>query len=132
MRFIKKPVEVVARQWDGTRTAATDLIDWIIANGGTARWVDYDPDQVRTVLHIDTLEGTMAAKHGDWIIQGVHGEFYPCKPDIFTATYQPVNPDGHIDGCDDGCWGELKLAGSADGERVFCPCRCHVLEDLSK
>lgn len=42
-----------------------------------------------TVL-IHTLEGDMTANPGDWIIQGVKGEFYPCKPDIFEATYEPV------------------------------------------
>jgi hypothetical protein len=42
------------------------------------------------VLEIDTLEGTMTAHRGDWIICGVKGEFYPCKPDIFEATYEPA------------------------------------------
>ena len=41
-------------------------------------------------LLIGTLEGTMAAAPGDWVIKGVAGEFYPCKPDIFEATYEPV------------------------------------------
>ena len=41
-------------------------------------------------LNIKTLEGTMFAEIGDWIIQGVKGEFYPCKPDIFDATYEPA------------------------------------------
>lgn len=40
-------------------------------------------------LPIATLEGTMVAKHGDWIIRGVNGEFYPCKPDVFAKTYDP-------------------------------------------
>ena len=40
-------------------------------------------------LEIETLEGNMTAKVGDWIIKGVKGEFYPCKPDIFAATYEP-------------------------------------------
>lgn len=40
-------------------------------------------------LDIDTLEGTMHARAGDWIIRGVQGEHYPCKPDIFDATYEP-------------------------------------------
>ena len=39
---------------------------------------------------IPTLEGDHTAKHGDWIIKGVKGEFYPCKPDIFAATYEPA------------------------------------------
>lgn len=46
---------------------------------------------VPTFIAIDTLEGTMSADINDWIIRGVAGEFYPCKPDIFTATYGPVD-----------------------------------------
>jgi hypothetical protein len=42
-------------------------------------------------LVIATLEGEMTAQPEDWIIRGVKGEFYPCKPDIFAATYEPVN-----------------------------------------
>jgi len=41
-------------------------------------------------IFIETLEGVMCANEGDWIIKGVKGEFYPCKPDIFDATYEPV------------------------------------------
>ena len=41
-------------------------------------------------LDIHTLEGVMRADVGDWLIQGVKGELYPCKPDIFAATYEPV------------------------------------------
>jgi hypothetical protein len=40
---------------------------------------------------IDTLEGTMTASPGDFVVRGVQGEFYPCKPDIFAATYDPVS-----------------------------------------
>ncbi len=47
--------------------------------------VTYDPQ--RRVACIETLEGTMTANIGDWIIKGVKGELYPCKPDIFEATY---------------------------------------------
>lgn len=42
-------------------------------------------------IYIETLEGTMRVSEGDWIIKGVNGEFYPCKPDIFEKTYEPVN-----------------------------------------
>lgn len=41
-------------------------------------------------IYIETLEGVMTATEGDWIIKGVNGEFYPCKPDIFEKTYEPV------------------------------------------
>jgi hypothetical protein len=44
------------------------------------------------LLSINTLEGKMWASEGDWIIRGVKGEFYPCKPDIFAATYEPATP----------------------------------------
>ncbi len=46
------------------------------------------------VLEIQTLEGTMLAMPGDWIITGIKGERYPCKPDIFAATYEEVPADG--------------------------------------
>ena len=42
-------------------------------------------------LMVGTLEGTMTGKLGDWLIRGVKGELYPCKPDIFAATYEPVS-----------------------------------------
>lgn len=50
--------------------------------------------QTKKVTYIDTLEGKMKANIGDWIIKGVKGELYPCKPDIFRATYEYI-------GCDD-------------------------------
>ena len=50
-----------------------------------------DPTDVAEWVAIPTLEGTMRAEIGDWIIRGVKGEFYPCKPDIFEATYEPAD-----------------------------------------
>ena len=47
--------------------------------------------QTEKEIDIETLEGTMHANVGDWIITGVHGEQYPCKPDIFEKTYEPVS-----------------------------------------
>ena len=52
--------------------------------------VDRRRTKPREAILIDTLEGTMRANHGDWIITGIAGERYPCKPDIFEATYEPV------------------------------------------
>lgn len=49
-----------------------------------------DPTDVYTYLEIPTLEGVMRAQLGDYVIRGMAGEFYPCKPDIFIATYAPV------------------------------------------
>lgn len=48
-------------------------------------------------IAIDTLEGTMRVDYGDYIIKGVKGEFYPCKPDIFLTTYEEVIEDGDLD-----------------------------------
>ena len=50
-----------------------------------------DAYQTDTEVVIHTLEGDMKASPGDWIITGVNGEQYPCKPDIFEKTYEPVN-----------------------------------------
>jgi hypothetical protein len=92
-KYRKKPVVVEAMLWDGGAAEATLIIQWVLDGGGTARYHErHDqglwsrPDEIR----IDTLEGTMTANRGDWIIRGVKGEFYPCKPDIFEATYEAV------------------------------------------
>lgn len=88
-KFRKRPVIVNARH-------LTDDVDWEpIAEWCGGRLVNRvdgiggaDP---YTVLCIDTLEGTMEGHDGDWIICGVKGEFYPCKPNIFEATYEEVS-----------------------------------------
>lgn len=79
----KKPVEIEFMSWQGGAENATPIIDWVLENGGTARYHSAG----REYLAIDTLEGTMRANPGDVIIRGVQGEFYPCKPDIFEETY---------------------------------------------
>ena len=53
--------------------------------------VIYGPTEITDSAFIETLEGRMEAKPGDWIIRGVKGELYPCKPDIFEATYEAVD-----------------------------------------
>jgi hypothetical protein len=80
MKFIKKPVEVEAVQFDGRNhdSIADFCAPRPIKVGGNF------------TLLIPTLEGEMTANAGDWIIKGVQGEFYPCKPDIFEKTYEPV------------------------------------------
>ena len=84
-KFRKKPVEIEARRHDGSPAGEADLIEWI---GGEAR-VEHDGGE-STNLIIPTLEGDHIANVGDWIIKGVAGEFYPCKPGIFAATYDAV------------------------------------------
>jgi len=83
MKFRKKPVIIEAIQWTGDnleiirRFMKPDYPSW----GSVGR-----PDSL--VIH--TLEGSHYADIGDWIIKGIKGEFYPCKPDIFEQTYDPV------------------------------------------
>lgn len=89
MKFRKKPVEVEARQL--TDENAGEIAQWINANGhdATVRGGDSGGSCGGTVL-IRTLEGTMTADVGDMVIQGVHGEFYPCKPAVFADSYEPA------------------------------------------
>ena len=88
-RFRKKPVEIEARQFIGGKGHRA-LLNWINehADESTA-FALIDGGRVAGLV-IPTLEGDHRADIGDWIIRGVKGEFYPCKPDIFAATYEPV------------------------------------------
>ena len=77
--YRKKPVVVEAHEYTRNSLEAERVADWC---GGM---------QTDDGLEIDTLEGTMLADYGDWIIRGVQDEYYPCKPDIFRQTYEEVN-----------------------------------------
>lgn len=94
-KYRKRPVVIEAYQWfshlnemPGVRYIAAHAVDYTkkdvgaksrgIIHEAPARWV------------IETLEGVMEVSEGDWVIRGIKGEFYPCKPDIFLATYEPV------------------------------------------
>lgn len=83
MNYRKKPIVIQAVQWDGKLTTIEPLMAG--SNQPTVEQELCDP-----ALIIQTLEGRMRAEVGDWIIRGVKGELYPCKPDIFAATYEPV------------------------------------------
>jgi hypothetical protein len=82
--FRKKPVTILALPFSDDAECLADLS----ANGLDPVTVDYSVSP--PVLKIETLEGTMSANIGDWIIKGINGEFYPCKRDIFEKTYVPV------------------------------------------
>jgi hypothetical protein len=101
VKFRKKPVVIDAMQWDGQ--SINDALAFMLDghetfdhlprapdNPHVQNGVGYTPADGR--LSIPTLEGTVTASPGDWIIRGVAGEFYPCKPDIFAATYEYVGP----------------------------------------
>lgn len=84
-KYRKKPVEIEAHRVpvESVRHLASSYA-WELA-----KWCGGDLRDDGAIL-ILTLEGEMRADPGDWIIQGVKGEFYPYKPDIFEATYEPV------------------------------------------
>lgn len=80
--YRKKPVVIEARQV--TRETFEQVGEW----AGVAEC--WGVDAPIPALFIDTLEGRMKAKLGDYVIKGIKGEFYPCAPDIFDATYEPA------------------------------------------
>lgn len=85
LKFRKKPVVIEAMQFTGLN--GETVVAWI-GSGGV---FGLPPDETgMPVLRIPTLEGVMTASPNDWIIKGVNGEFYPCKPDIFEKTYEQV------------------------------------------
>ena len=84
-KFRKKPVEIEAVHLTNG-VAPDEVASW--CGGRVAPHPEQNYTGGALVIEIDTLEGTMRAEPGDWIIKGVAGEFYPCKPDIFIATYE--------------------------------------------
>ena len=88
-KFRKKPVVIEAMQ---VPNGASD--EAMILHGALGVWLgaggNWNMIDERGAIDIHTLEGTMRAAPGDWIIRGVKGELYPCKPDIFEATYEPA------------------------------------------
>lgn len=100
-KFRKRPVVIEAMQWDGSYEVQQRIVTWSAEVEGQEAWGEpkvsgwFDGDYY---LACRTLEGEMRANVGDWIIRGVQGEFYPCKPAIFEATYAeagspPTTPD---------------------------------------
>jgi hypothetical protein len=86
-KFRKKPVEIEAIKWEGSEQSVHDVMAF--CNSDDVFYVS-GPGDAHSI-EIQTLEGRMTASEGDWIIRGVKGELYPCKPDIFAATYEPVD-----------------------------------------
>lgn len=82
-KYRKKPVVIEAIQWTGDNL---ETVQTFMKPDKPIRWTDAHSD----CLIIHTLEGDHRADIGDWIIRGVKGEYYPCKPDIFEQTYEPA------------------------------------------
>ena len=94
-QYRKKPVVIKAIEWTGKNLEKViEFTDGRHPEIGTSHagmaWECYCDLVSRDGLKIYTLEGTMLADVGDFIIQGIQGEFYPCKPDIFKASYEEV------------------------------------------
>lgn len=87
MKFRKKPVEIEAEQF--TRNSFDDIK---LFTNGTAHSLTIERRMNgKCTCIIPTLEGEHVATENDWIIKGVKGEFYPCKPEIFEMTYDKIN-----------------------------------------
>lgn len=91
-KFRKRPVVIEAEQWLGPESKIGGVEEhrgctdhFCTVCGGTALLS-------KPVFYVRTLEGPLKVSPGDWIITGIKGEKYPCKPDIFEATYEPVDP----------------------------------------
>jgi hypothetical protein len=98
-KYRKKPIVIEAWRWmfsedqDEPPVWLSDAThEWPKA-GCIAFWPDGTSERPEPHMAIKTLEGEMVASQGDWIIKGVQGELYPCKPEIFEATYELVVPD---------------------------------------
>ena len=88
-KFRKKPVVIEAMQVPSNESL--DFSEWVEKTMELEEWMgDINATLSRTGIHIPTPEGVMTASPSDWIIRGVKGEYYPCKPDIFEATYELV------------------------------------------
>ena len=81
-KFRKKPIVIEAIQWDGNNH--DEIFKW----SSQVYWFNSD------YLEVDTKEGRIKASINDWIIKGIKGEFYPCKPDIFEKTYEDISEEG--------------------------------------
>lgn len=87
-QYRKRPVVVEAMLYDGTTSTCEPIHKWLGID-------HYSSDEgCASGIYINTLEGVMHAQPGDFILRGIQGEFYPCKPDIFAETYEPAQQPG--------------------------------------
>ena len=88
-KFRTKVVEIEATCYErGDPGDNRRIIDWTRGSATPAHMGDMEGDH--QTLYISTLEGEMRVSPGDWIIRGLRGEHYPCKPDVFVAKYEPA------------------------------------------
>ena len=120
-KYRKKPVEIEAMQYDGRNTV--EVAEWLAESGVEVGWSNAE-------MVIPTLEGRMHATPGDWIIRGVQGEFYPCKPDIFEKTYEASEQAEAIDrmGPAAGCAYCVGAGGYEDYDGEWHECVCQLAD----
>jgi len=92
-RFRKKPVVIEAMQVLDDIRAHQQICEWAARGTPSGEVIPVVMSRFDSHLIIHTREGTMHAELGDWIVKGVAGEFYPCKPEIFEQTYEAVSDD---------------------------------------
>lgn len=123
MRYRKQPIVIEAMQFKTNNEVNSPNMDAIVnwINQGRDTWGAWHNG---TDIFINTLEGIMKAEVKDWIIRGVKREFYPCKPDIFAATYEREMTDGNI------FWyvpiRVMCLECETEGCDGTCGCLCHA------
>ena len=136
MKYRKKPVVVEAVQYTGSNFSTIKEF----ADGCDRRVAMAFDDEVM----IRTLEGDMIARPGDWIIKGVHGELYPCKPDIFAETYEEASNHFVDAGKRSGKWIRVDntkcrcsecdvihlIAQYPHGEANYCPNCGAIMSDI--
>lgn len=89
-KFRKKPIEIEAIQLTGDAESRVAVLDFTGLKATNAKTIYWRWNDTGGELVICTLEGDLVGSIGDWIIRGVKGEVYPCKPDIFAMTYDPA------------------------------------------
>lgn len=92
-QFRKKPVVVEAVQFFADKHSISQVYEFISGHKWASTlelWHSFSNNIIQNGYKINTEEGVMTASSGDWIIRGVNGEFYPCKPDIFEKTYDSL------------------------------------------
>ena len=85
-----KMVMIEAIQWTGENANTERVIQWVRTLGGTIQWSHIPESDPVDELTIVTLEGFMTVSLNDYVIRGLAGEFYPCKPDIFNQKYEVI------------------------------------------
>lgn len=86
----KRPIDITAMLWDGTRQRADEIIQW--SDGQ----ISLDDGEPCMTLRVRTMEGVYITKPGVYILRGIRGEFYPCDSDVFDQSYDVIGGE-HIE-----------------------------------